>query len=431
MRKKNLTLQIASIFVIAFIATYTLLAWSIVSQLDDVFESNVFDQLESQGKELVTIDENKSINLNSEFAYILYSSNSNVYRTSNNINDFVNKKYSELLINKASSQINSISRFKNLINNQEIYYVILNYENFLGVYDNDVFIILTDNSLKKDMVKETAIQILLACLFAYLLGYLVIYLWTNKLVRDTKKIAKSLHNIGENHYKTKLQTSRKDEIGDLVKSIEKMREKIIDSEKHKQEIIQGVSHDLKTPIAIIQSYAEALEDDIYSKEEVSQITLKQCNRLNDKVRKLLTLTRIGYLDMNYKNFGETDMDQLVNDITTLYKGKSSVDIINNIEPVKFIGDEDSWRIVLENLMDNAIRYAKSKIIITISNNQLSVYNDGISIPKEKIDNIFNAYEKGNGGNYGLGLSIVKRTLNLFGYNINVANVDDGVKFTIQ
>ena len=156
------------------------------------------------------------------------------------------------------------------------------------------------------MVKETAMQILIACFLAYLLGYLLIYLWINRLVAATKKIAKSLHEMGKNHYKTKISTNRKDEIGDLVQSIEMMRGKIIDNEKHKQEIIQGVSHDLKTPVAIIQSYAEALQDGIYSPEKVTEITLNQCRRLNDKVKKLLTLTRIGYLDMNDIDFGYTN-----------------------------------------------------------------------------------------------------------------------------
>ena len=431
MKRVNLSVQIAIIFLIAFIMTYALLAINIVSRLDEVFEKNVFDQLESSAKELATSSVSDSANINNMFAYITYSSDSNLYSTSANISEFITEEYTELLVNKAVIQSGSTARYKNLINDKQIYYVILNYESFFGVYGNNVFIALTDETLKINMVKETAFQILIACFLAYLLGYLLIFLWINRLVAATKNIAKSLYEMGKNHYKTKITTGRNDEIGDLVQNIEMMRGKIIDNEKHKQEIIQGVSHDLKTPIAIIQSYAEALQDGIYSSEKVSEVTLKQCSRLNEKVKKLLTLTRIGYLDMNNINIGNTNMQRLIDEIQQLYSGKSTVRFIVNSQSCIFLGDEESWRIVVENLMDNAVRYSKDRIIIDLSENMLSVFNDGIHIPDDKLRIIFNAYEKGTQGNYGLGLSIVKRTVNLFGYDIKAENIDDGVKFTIS
>ena len=431
MKRLNLSLQIAIIFLIAYLITYALLAIIIVSRLDEIYEHNIFDQLESDAKELASLESIQTGDIDPMFAYISYSTKSNIYETSQNINKFVSESYAELLVNKAVSQTESISRYKNIIDNKKIYYVILNYQHFFRTQSNDTFIILTDETLKRDMVKQTSIQILIACLFAYLLGYLLIFLWINRMVADTKKIANSLQDIGKNHYKAKISTNRKDEIGDLVKSIELMRIKIIDNEKHKQEIIQGVSHDLKTPIAIIQSYAEALEDGIYSAKDVSRITLNQCNRLNSKVKKLLTLTRIGYLDMNSSDFGKTNMETLVNHIAELYKGKSSVIIKTNTDSASFTGDTESWQIVLENLLDNAIRYAKSQITIDLTAKELSIYNDGSNIDEEKVNTIFNAYEKGSNGNYGLGLSIVKRTVNLFGYYITVENLNNGVKFTIR
>ena len=431
MKRINLSVQIAVIFLIAFIMTYALLAINIVSRLDEIFEINVFDQLESSAKELAASAASQQADIPDLFAYITYSSSSNVYGASANISEFISDDYAELLINKAVIQSDSVSRYKNLINDKQIYYVIVNYESFFGVYDNNIFIVLTDETLKSDMVKETAMQILVACLLAYLLGYLLIYLWISRLVSTTKNIAKSLNKMGKNHYKTKITTNRTDEIGDLVESIETMRKKIINNEKSKQEIIQGVSHDLKTPIAIIQSHAEALQDGIYSPEKVSDITLKQCAWLNAKVKKLLALTRIGYLDMYDIEFGYTDMRKLIEDEIQLYSNKSPAEITFNSPSYIFLGDEESWRIVLENLLDNAVRYAQKRIIISLGENTLSVFNDGLQIPQEKIGDIFNAYEKGPNGNFGLGLSIVKRTVNLFGYNIATANIDDGVRFTIS
>lgn len=431
MKKPSLSYQITIIFIVAFVITSAMLAVVLIGRLDSIFEHNIFDLLESEGKGLMSVENMNEFDSNPMLAHISYSSKSNAYSASTNINQYVSDEYAMLLVNKAVVQATSIQKYENVIDGKDIYYVILNYESFFGIQDNDIFIILTDGTLKSNMVKETTVQILLACLFAYLLGYLIIYLWVTKLVVETKKIAKSLNAIGQNHYKTKIITSRKDEIGDLVANIELMREKIIDNEKHKQEIIQGVSHDLKTPIAIIQSYAEALEDGLYSPQEVSKITLKQCSRLNAKVKKLLTLTRLGYFDISNRNFGETNMEDVVKDIAKLYSGKSKIDIMAHTQKINFSGDMDSWQIVLENLMDNAIRYAKSKIVITLDKNQLTIFNDGKHIAVDKLDNIFNAYEKGIDGNFGIGLSIVRRTLDLFGYSIKAKNLDDGVVFIIK
>lgn len=431
MKKLNLSYQITIIFLVAFVMTSAILAIVIVGRLDNIFEKNVFDHLEYEGKALMTAENIQSYEIDSKLAYISYSSISNTYSASNNINDFMSDDSVKLLVNKAAYSQSGIHQYKNIIDDNEIYYVVRNNENFFGIQNNDVFIILTDGTLKKNMVRETTLQILLACLIAYLLGYLIILLWVTKLVDDTKKIAKSLNEIGQNHYKTKIETSRRDEIGELVSNIELMREKIIDNEKHKQEIIQGVSHDLKTPIAIIQSYAEALEDGLYSAQEVSQITQKQCKRLNEKVQKLLFITRLGYFGLNKKDFGQTDMEFLIKDIKKLYSAKTTININVSTEKAMFSGDMDSWQIVLENIMDNAIRYANKNITITLTKDTISIFNDGKPIKEKMLEKIFNAYEKGSDGNFGIGLSIVKRTLDLFGYNITAQNIKNGVMFTIR
>lgn len=430
-KRLSLSLQIAIILLVAFFITYFIATYIILGSLDSFFESNIFDQLESEAKELTTLQNDDLPDINPQFAYISYSSQSNIYSTSDNISGYLNEAYTELLINKAATQNSSISHYKNIINDTEIYYAVLSYESFYGLQNNNVFILLTDSRIKEQMIESISQQILLTCLFAYLLGYLLIFLWTSRLVSDTKKITNSLNETGKDYYKTKITTKRNDEIGDLVNNIEHMREKIVQSEQQKQEIIQGVSHDLKTPIAIIRSYAEALEDGIYSAKDVSNITLKQCDRLNVKVKKLLTLTRIGYLGMNNQDFGKTDMEKLLLDTAEIYSAKSKIKINTDIQSTLFKGDDESWRIVLENLLDNALRYSKSHIEITLKANRLSVYNDGDPIPQETIDAIFNPYEKGKGGNYGLGLAIVKNTVNLFGYDVSVQNTNDGVAFTIK
>lgn len=427
-RKLSLSLQIAIIFLIAFAITYALAVYIILGSLDDVFESNIFEQLESKSREYSSLYNSDMLEMDqSTFAYISYSIQTTEFDASDNIDKFTSDEFRDLIFNRATAQENSISRYKNIINGREVYYVILDYNN----EGEQFFILLTDEELKDTMKKSMANQILLACLFAYLLGYLLIFMWNSRLVSDTKRIAHSLSKTGKDYYRKKVTTTRQDEIGDLVHNIELMRIKIVNSEKHKQEIIQGVSHHLNTPIAVIRSYAEALEDGMYSAGEVANITLKQCDRLNSKVKKLLTLTRVGYLGLNNTEFSEVDIEPLILDAAALYSSQSAIQIKANTQPAILKGDLESWQIVIENLLDNAIRYAKTQIKITLLPNGLIIFNDGVHIKEDALEDIFNAYVKGKDGNYGLGLSIVKNTVNLFGYNVIAQNTNEGVVFTIK
>jgi len=431
MKKFKLSYQITLVFLVSFILTSILLGILITNRLDGVYENNIFEKLESAGKDLrLSQNITKFPNAN-KFAYIIYNSNEKIYSTTDNINNFIDENSIKLLINKAAAQEQNSMRYTNMINNKKFYYVILNYQGFFDIQKEDIFIILTDGTLKKNMMRETTLQTLLVSLIAFILGYLIILLWVTTLVKDTKHITKILNKIGRNHYKTEIKTKRHDEIGEIVDNIESMRKQIIENEKQKQEIIQGVSHDLKTPIAIIQSYAEAIKDDMCDPKEAAAITEKECKRLNTKVTNLLRITRLNYIGVKNQNNEKTKMDVLIKEIVLLYSYQTNLKIQTKLDSVEYVGDKESWLVVLENLLDNAIRYGKTKINITLDSKQLTIFNDGSTISKEYLPNIFKAYEKGSNGNFGLGLSIVKKTVELFGYKIRAQNINDGVLFIIE
>ena len=90
-----------------------------------------------------------------------------------------------------------------------------------------------------------------------------------------------------------------------------------------------------------------------------------------------------------------------------------------------------WETIIDNLLNNFMRYAKKEIKITIKNHKITLYNDGENIDESIINNIFTPYEKGLNGMFGLGLSIIKKTLALLNYDITVSNVKDGVNFIIK
>ena len=81
-------------------------------------------------------------------------------------------------------------------------------------------------------------------------------------------------------------------------------------------------------------------------------------------------------------------------------------------------------------MDNALRYAESEVKISLSKNLFEIFDDGQLLSKDRIDKLFKPYEKGNKGNFGLGLSIVKRVCDTYGYVVIGENKTNGVVFRI-
>ena len=97
----------------------------------------------------------------------------------------------------------------------------------------------------------------------------------------------------------------------------------------------------------------------------------------------------------------------------------------------FRGSSDMWEAIIDNILNNFIRYAKKEVKITIKRNVITLYNDGPNIEENILNDIFTPYEKGIKGVFGLGLSIVKKTLQFLKYDITIENAKNGVKFIIK
>jgi len=283
----------------------------------------------------------------------------------------------------------------------------------------------------RQMLRETSLTLLFYCLIAFAVGYVIVIWWVLKLARDTKSVSRAVSQTQTRLYKDAITTQRRDEIGDLATSIERMRGQIVENERQKQEIIQGVSHDLKTPIAVIQSYNEALKDGMAEKDEVVKVVEKEVSRLNFKVSELLNITRLEYIKLNKDTLGSTDMRELIEQIVPLYAHRTQAKIAVDLNDATFVGDKDSWRIVVQSVLDNAVRYAKDLIEIKLTADKLTIGNDGKTISETMLPKLFNAFEKSDDGEYGIGLSTARRTTAVFGYSISAANQKPGVVFSVQ
>lgn len=232
----------------------------------------------------------------------------------------------------------------------------------------------------------------------------------------------------------------------LQKDIEQ-KEKI---ENMRNEFLGNVSHELKTPIALIQGYAEGLKegvsDDPESREFYCDVIMDEADKMNKMVRNLLVLNQL--------EFGSEELDVQRFDVVRLIRGvlASCEILLQQAEvTVEFIADEevcvwaDEFKTeqVIRNYLTNAIHHAEFEKRIEIrvipkgDTVRVTVFNSGKPIPEEDLKKLWDKFYKVDkahtreyGGN-GIGLSIVKAIMESFHQEYGVKNYDNGVEFWFE
>ena len=262
-----------------------------------------------------------------------------------------------------------------------------------------------------------------------LLGNVIILMWSRITVERIRRLQGEVQVLRRNNYQEPIEIDGNDEITDLAKTIEKMRQEIQYAEKTKQEMLQNISHDFKTPIAVIQSYAEAISDGVSDISE-AEVIIKQAEMLNQKVKQLLELNKLEYLK-DPSEFEDIKIKDVIINIVNNQKYRTNIRFEIDLDDSTYFGIKENFYTAFSNIIDNALRYAKTKIVVTLKNKKLTFFNDGEPIGDNFIDHVFRPYEKGSNGQFGLGMSIVQKTCAHFNLLLKVENINDGVMFTIE
>lgn len=282
----------------------------------------------------------------------------------------------------------------------------------------------------RDTLLSTVVNI---TVFVVGLFFVVLMVWMASLIHPINMIRNYIEKIrlGED---TELKVNRNDEIGELAEAIVSMRQELKKQEHVKEEMIHNISHDLKTPIATIKSYGESIKDGIYpygTLDSSVDVILSNAERLEKKVYSLLYLNRVDYLVSQNTGESQTNMKEVVEDVLQDLKLiRSDVTIKYELHDAYFNGSYEPWRITIENIVDNALRYANDRVKITVKDNEVTIFNNGSQIPEDRLESLFKPFEKGQGGQFGIGLSIVSKVTNANGYVVSGENRPDGVIFRI-
>ena len=341
-----------------------------------------------------------------------------------------------------------------------------------GTLDNGYSIILRTpiQGIKDNVnISTTLIKYVGGAILA--VGIIAAFVVSTYITRPIKQLSNIAEKMSEMDFDARYEGSDKGEIGLLGKSMNNMSEKLEQNiaelkkanlelkkdidKKEKLEIMRtdflsNVSHELKTPIALIQGYAEGLKegitDDPESMEFYCDVIMDEANKMNTMVKRLLTLNQIefGNGEPEMKRFDINELIASVADANAIRAGQKNMSIVfdNRNEHNYVWADEYKTEEVLTNYISNALNHCDGKRAIEVRTEKsenggtitVTVYNSGKNIADEDLERIWEKFYKTDkartreyGGN-GIGLSIVKAIMDSMGQEYGVRNVSDGVEF---
>ena len=251
--------------------------------------------------------------------------------------------------------------------------------------------------------------------------------------RMSERLEQTISNLKEANYK-------------LQKDIEQKEKR----ENMRSEFLGNVSHELKTPIALIQGYAEGLKegvnDDPESREFYCEVIMDEAGKMNRMVKNLLALNQLefGEDDVQFERFDITSLiSGVLQSLDILIEQKEAQVIFRHKNPIYVWADEFKVEQVVRNYVNNALNHVDGEKVIEIKITQendmakITVFNTGTPIPEEDLPHIWEKFYKVDkartreyGGN-GIGLSIVKAIMDSFGKGYGAINHTNGVEFWFE
>lgn len=342
-----------------------------------------------------------------------------------------------------------------------------------GILDNECFFLMRSplQSIRESVAISN--RFLGYFLLISLAVVVLISLWmSEKITKPIKELTKLSEHMANLEFNVKYEGQVNNEIGrlgdnfnylstQLEKTISELKsannelmndlEEKTKIEEMRKEFLSNVTHELKTPIALIQGYAEGLKecinDDQESREFYCEVIMDEAAKMNHMVKMMLSLNHLesgrDMLEMNHFNLCDVINGVLTSTKVLADQAGCTVSFIKPEEPVFVWADEYKIEEVVTNYVSNAIHHvdANGRIEIKVEKNdktaRVTVFNTGKQIPETELENIWIKFYKVDKartreyGGSGIGLSIVKAIMELHHQNYGVQNLPDGVAFFFE
>lgn len=348
----------------------------------------------------------------------------------------------------------------------------LTYLEIYGVSSNGPILVMhiTIESLKENIaIFNRFVQIV--GLMILIISIIIVYFIASKFTKPVKELSLIAEKMSEMDFEVKYLRHDKSELGLLGNSMNLLSDNLQDkiselkkanlelqrdielktrNDQMRSEFLSNVSHELKTPIALIQGYAEGLKegitDDPENMEFYCEVIMDESSKMNEMVKKLLNLNQIEYGEdqLNVERFDMTELISSILKSNSIRLNQNGIRLVYQERSECFVWfDQLQLEEVVTNYISNAINHCAGEKVITVriepkdKKVRVSVHNTGKSIPEEDIERIWEKFYKVDkartreyGGN-GIGLSIVKAVLDNFQAQYGVENKQNGVEFWFE
>ncbi|MDO4286084.1 MAG: HAMP domain-containing sensor histidine kinase [Eubacteriales bacterium] len=267
-----------------------------------------------------------------------------------------------------------------------------------------------------------------------------LFLAVGRIKKPIKRLCAEAERIGGGNFEEIEPPFRLKELEQLRGSMNGMARQLHQAGETQQTFFQNISHDLRTPLMSIGSYAQGIEQGVFPDNAAAARTiLEESSRLTRLVNEILTLSRLE------TNFAERDpvpvsvADLAEDSLDRIYGLAHKNGIRLSLEPfcekLTVMGDGELLSQALDNLLSNAVRYAKTAVTVRVETKEetvsILVSDDGEGITKEDMPHLFERCYKGKGGNFGLGLAIARTAVRNMGGELTADNrLEGGAVFTL-
>lgn len=427
--------------------------------------ANIEDELDK-----VAISNNFDIIIKNDENVLVYLSNKDFLSSIRQIIDFwgINKKQEYKIIEESDKiEIMNIRDTDTRIN-----YIMLT-----GKLDNSysLYIRLPISSIQESVRISNRFLYLIATVIIIVGGIAIIVISKqfSTPISEMNAITKKMANLDFSHKYIVTDDDEINELGEninvmsekLEKTINQLRKNNIELEKDiekkskidemRKSFISDVSHELKTPIALIQGYSEGLLENINTDEEsrrfYAEVILDESNKMDRLVKQLLELTKLEYEKREFNNttFNIVELEkEIIRSSKVMIEEKETEVQLDSEEEINVYADDFYISQIITNYLTNAIKHVQSKYderYIKINNTIISekrkvrvtVFNTGENISEENLTRIWNRFFKADearnreDGGSGIGLSIVRAIMNNYGNDFGVENKENGVEFYFE
>lgn len=410
-----------------FIVSVILIAIGIVYywsyyHFSNIFEDRIIDEY--------TIKDNEELGIKNE--WILGVTTDSV--------DILEATHGEVvagrIVKNALSQEEITKLYKEKVGEKHLIYMIdLDTENGEFIYKYSVI-----KDIYAEMFPQIASSFLIFALILFLISYIYTKFLSNQLYTNIDKLVSYTEEFSKDISTNPIILDTGDKrLQELGHAFNKMNRKLNEKEQLQQSSLEYISHEMKTPIMIIESYANSARDGIFPKGDLDNTLdtiIKQTARMKNKVDILMTVVRVNSTPMeeiNYKHINLLNaVSNIMTDLMGILKDKKIKLYID--EDLSLYGDSEKIQILLENLIENQIKYSDKLISIRAFKKDgkviLLFYNDGDRVDENIRGELFKPFIKGVKGSNGLGLSICKTIARQHGGEISLIPTIRGTLFKV-